>query len=159
MSLCLPACLSVCLSMSVCVSPSISPEPLVQTLPNCVFVWLWLGPPQAALRYTMYFRFYAWTTSYLHITAANKHIQQVYSKLLNRGQHGFDTEAYSRADPPRGSIKAGQCLISDISLIKMFISPRFWQMTYRLGEKVDFDGISTSLEQIVNSRCRSRDVM
>ena len=94
------------------------------------------------------------------VTFAHNGREQAYTtSVLKVTQHGFDTEAHSRADPPRGSIKAGQCLISDISLIKMFISPRFWQMTYRLGEKVDFDGISTSLEQIVNSRCRSRDVM
>ena len=54
----------IAISLSVCVyvSASISLEPLDQT--SWIFyadpLWPWLGPPLAALRYVMYFRFYGW---------------------------------------------------------------------------------------------------
>ena len=51
---------SIAISLSVCVrlSASISLEPLDRSSRNfCADVWLWLGPPVAALRYVIYFRF------------------------------------------------------------------------------------------------------
>ena len=52
--------LSVCLS--ACLSASISLEPLDRSSRNfvCRSLWPWLGPPLAAWRYVMYFRFYGW---------------------------------------------------------------------------------------------------
>ena len=51
-------CVYVCLSL--CPSAIISPELPVQSPPifNACYLWPWLGPPLAALRYVMYFRFY-----------------------------------------------------------------------------------------------------
>jgi len=57
-------CVCVCLSlwMCVCLSAGIFLEPLDRSLRNfCAHpLWPWLGPPLAALRYVMYFRFYGW---------------------------------------------------------------------------------------------------
>ena len=53
-------CLCVCESVCVCLSASISLEPLDRSPRNFCPDPLWppLGPPVAALRYVMYFRFY-----------------------------------------------------------------------------------------------------
>jgi len=60
--------MTVCPPLSVCLSANISPEIHVRSSRNCLRVlpvvstpcYLWLGPPLAALRYVMYFRFYGW---------------------------------------------------------------------------------------------------
>ena len=53
-------CVSLC--VSVCLFTSISLEPPDRSSRNllCRSLWPWLGPPPAALRYVMYFRFYGW---------------------------------------------------------------------------------------------------
>jgi len=50
-------CLCVC--VCVCLSASISLEPLDRPMQNFYvdYLWPWLGPPLAALRYVVYFRF------------------------------------------------------------------------------------------------------
>ena len=51
---------SVCLSVCPRASATIYPEPCIRASPNvceCYVPWPWLGPPLAALRYVMYFRF------------------------------------------------------------------------------------------------------
>ena len=56
---CNPVCLYVC--VCICSSASISLELLDQNLHEifCAdLLWPWLGPPLAALRYVMNFRFY-----------------------------------------------------------------------------------------------------
>ena len=57
----------VCLSVSVCVCVSVCPQAYLWnrwTDLHEIFcadpLWLWLGPPSAALRYVMYFRFHGW---------------------------------------------------------------------------------------------------
>ena len=50
-----PICLSVCVCLSVCEHIS-GTAGLIFT--KFVPLWPWLGPPLAALRYAMYFRFY-----------------------------------------------------------------------------------------------------
>ena len=63
---------SIAISLSVCVcvcpSESISLEPLDRSSLNflCRSLWPWLGPPLAALRYVMYFRFYGWCHVWLY---------------------------------------------------------------------------------------------
>jgi len=57
-----PAEPSIVRSVSVCLSvPSVCSRPyLVRSSPilfTC-YLWAWLGPPPAAMRYVMYFRFY-----------------------------------------------------------------------------------------------------
>ena len=55
-----PVCLCVCLC--VCLSASISLEPLdhIHEILCAAPLWPWLGPPPAALRHVLYFRFYGW---------------------------------------------------------------------------------------------------
>ena len=53
-------CVSVRLSVCVCLSASISLEPLDRSARICSADPLWLGPPLAALRDFMHFRFYGW---------------------------------------------------------------------------------------------------
>jgi len=56
--------------------------------------WLWLGPSLATLRYVMHFRFYGWHhvfTKWQRIGLA----KGVYSKWLNRVQHGFYAAAHT----------------------------------------------------------------
>ena len=51
----------IAISLSVCLSVSISLKPLDRSFKFlCRSLWPWLGPPLAALRYVMYFRFYGW---------------------------------------------------------------------------------------------------
>jgi len=69
-------CLSVCLCVSACLSARISLEPHERSLPNfcSCYLWWWLGPPWASLRYVMYFRFCGWHHDFSimgHIAAWN----------------------------------------------------------------------------------------
>jgi len=41
----------------------------------------------------------------------------VYSKLLNMGQHGFDTTACTETDPPGAAQDRGRSLISTTALV------------------------------------------
>jgi len=49
-------CLYVCLSVREHISGTT--RPIFTKLACMLPVWLWLGPPLAALQYIMYFRFY-----------------------------------------------------------------------------------------------------
>ena len=53
----------VCLFATACLFASIIPGstcPIFTALYLWPFLWSWFGPPLAALRYVMYFRFYWW---------------------------------------------------------------------------------------------------
>ena len=44
---------------------------------------------------------FIWVTSCLHVMTRNRRCEKgVYSKRFNRGQHGFDTAAYTKTDSP-----------------------------------------------------------
>jgi len=96
-------CLSVCLS-DCPHSTSVSPELHVQILP---FLCMW---PMVVARASSsgvaicYVVPVIWMAPCLHIKDKNNRREKnVCSKWHNRGQHGFDTAAYSQTDPPGDS--------------------------------------------------------
>jgi len=56
---CLPVCLYVRLSVCMRTCRTARPSFVHQIFCAC-YLWPWLGPSLAALRYVMYFRFYGW---------------------------------------------------------------------------------------------------
>jgi len=63
-SVCLFLSLCVCVCVFACLYASISPELQFYLYP--CYLWPWLGPSLAALRYAMYFRVCGWRHMFAH---------------------------------------------------------------------------------------------
>ena len=84
----------VCLSASVTTCPIFTKSECMLHMTVARFTVSWRSDTSCTSGFI-------WVTSCLHVMTRNRRCEKgVYSKRFNRGQHGFDTAAYTKTDSP-----------------------------------------------------------